>query len=285
MKIDIKTKEFLKAINDFRTASRKKTGSVLKQVGKLVVRDAMSLTPPNAKATALADEKGKIQWAKQKKIGENAIVGDLLGKNGKGGVFRVRKMSTFKKAEKWQQTLGKDMAGMQHAIWATKDGRVFGVEHNLYQPDASISTMRAHHNKYRNSRGRVSQAGREDLQIGRHVFLDKMFITKQRFNAYMKYLKKRIGKGKGGWNKAATALKTPRPKWIKGHGTRGGRVRVSVDHPIFPSVMVSNEISYMQKHGARNRIMQSAIKSQTENLRRRTQQAIEAAARKAKMKA
>jgi hypothetical protein len=71
---------------------------------------------------------------------------------------------------------------------------VFGVEHNLYQPDASISTMKAHHNKYRNSRGRVSQAGREDLQIGRHVFLDKMFITKQRFNAYMKYLKKRIGK-------------------------------------------------------------------------------------------
>ena len=35
MKIDIETKEFLKAINDFRTASRKKTGSVLKQVGKL----------------------------------------------------------------------------------------------------------------------------------------------------------------------------------------------------------------------------------------------------------
>ena len=127
MKIDIETKEFLKAINDFRTASRKKTGSVLMQVGKLVVRDAMSLTPPNDKDTVFANEKGKIPWAKQKKIGENAIVGDLLGKNGKGGVFRVRKMSTFKKAEKLQQTLGKDMAGMQHAIWATKDGRVFGV--------------------------------------------------------------------------------------------------------------------------------------------------------------
>ena len=35
VRIDIETKEFLKAINDFRTASRKKTGSVLKQVGKL----------------------------------------------------------------------------------------------------------------------------------------------------------------------------------------------------------------------------------------------------------
>ena len=76
----------------------------------------MSLTPPNDQRTAFEDEKGKIQWSKQKKIGENVIVGDLLGKNGKDGVFRVRKMSTFKKAEKLQQTLGKDMAGMQHAI-------------------------------------------------------------------------------------------------------------------------------------------------------------------------
>ena len=44
MKADLEIKEFLKAINEFRTASRKKTGSVLKQVGKLEVRDAMSLT-------------------------------------------------------------------------------------------------------------------------------------------------------------------------------------------------------------------------------------------------
>ena len=71
---------------------------MLKQVGKLEVRDAMSLTPPNDKDMVFANEKGRIPWAKQKKIGENAIVGDLLGKNGKGGVFRVRKMSTFKKA-------------------------------------------------------------------------------------------------------------------------------------------------------------------------------------------
>ncbi len=151
--------------------------------------------------------------------------------------------------------------------------------------DASISTMRAHHHKYRGANGRVSKAGRQDLQIGRHVFLDKMFITKGRFNAYMKHMKKRIGRGLSGWNKAAAALKAPRPKWVKGHGTSGGRVRVSVDHPIYPTLMVSNEISYMQKHGARNRIMQAAIKNQTKNLIRRTQQAIEAAARKSKMKA
>jgi|GEM_PF-4607159 len=43
MKAELDIKPFLKAINEFRTASRKKTDTVLKQVGKLEVRDAMSL--------------------------------------------------------------------------------------------------------------------------------------------------------------------------------------------------------------------------------------------------
>ena len=49
-------------------------------VGKLVVRDPMSLTPPNDKDTVFANEKGKIPWAKQKKLGENASSGDELRK-------------------------------------------------------------------------------------------------------------------------------------------------------------------------------------------------------------
>ena len=197
MKAELDIKPFLKAINEFRTASRKKTGTVLKQVGKLVVRDAMSLTPPNSTKSAFV-KKGKPSWAVHKKMGEGAIVNDLLGKEDRGGVFRVRKSATFAKARKWQEQLGKDMAGMQHSFWATKDGRVFGVEKNLYQPDASIGTMKKHHQKYRGTDGRVSSAGRKDLVIGRHVFMDKMFVTSGRFNAYMKFMKKRIGRGKGG---------------------------------------------------------------------------------------
>jgi hypothetical protein len=284
MKAELDIKPFLKAINEFRTASRKKTGSVLKQVGKLVVRDAMSLTPPNSTKSAFV-KKGKPAWAVHKKMGEGAIVNDLLGKEGRGGVFRVRKSATFAKARKWQEQLGKDMAGMQHSFWATKDGRVFGVEKNLYQPDASIGTMKKHHNKYRNKRGRVSTAGRKDVQIGRHVFIDKMFVKSGRFNAYFKYLKGRVGMGKGGWNAAATALKVGRPKWIKKHGSSGGRVKVSINHPIYPTIMVANEIRHIQAHGFRNRIMQKAVNSQTKNLKKRTEAAIAHAARKSKLKA
>jgi hypothetical protein len=285
LRVKFETKAFLKAINNFRTATRRKTGSVLKEVGKLVVRDAMSLSPPNSSKSVRANSKGKVAWKVHKDMGEGAIANDLLGKNERGGIFRVRKSGTFKRAEKLQETLGKDMAGMQNAIWATKDGRVFGVEHNLYQPDASISTMKAHHKKYRGANGRVSRAGRDDLQIGRHVFMDKMFVTKQRFNAYMKHLKRQVGKGKGGWNAAARKLKTPYiPKWIKRHGSSGGSVRVSINHPIHPTIMITNSINYMQKHGYKNQIMRKAIKSQTHNLKKRAKAAIEHAARKSKLK-
>ena len=287
MKAELDIKPFLKAIREFRTASRKKTGSVLKQVGKLVVRDAMSLTPPNSSSSAVV-KKGKPAWAVHKKAGEGAIINDLLGKKGDkgmhGGVFRVRKASTFKKAKKWQEKLGKDMAGMQHSFWATKDGRVFGVEKNLYQPGATTSTMKKHHNKYRDKRGRVSTAGRKDVQIGRHVFMDKMFVTPGRYKAYLKYVKGRVGMGKAGWNAAATALKVSRPKWIKRHGLSGGSVKVAINKPIYPTITVVNAIQHIQAHGAKNRVMVKAIKSQTKNLRKRTEAAIAHAARKSKLK-
>jgi hypothetical protein len=149
----------------------------------------MSLTPPNSTESAIV-KKGKPAWAVHKRMGEGAILNDLLGERSEaghhGGVFRVRKSATFNRAKKLEKELGGGMAAMQHAFWATKDGRVFGVEKNLYQPDATIATMNKHHQKYRGKDGRVSQGGREDLQIGRWVFLNKMFVTPGRFNAYMK---------------------------------------------------------------------------------------------------
>jgi len=159
MKAELDIKPFLKAIREFRTATRKKTGAVLKEVGKLVVRDAMSLTPPNSTESAIV-KKGKPAWAVHKKMGEGAILNDLLGERSEaghhGGVFRVRKSATFNRAKKLEKELGGGMAAMQHAFWATKDGRVFGVEKNLYQPDATIATMRKHHQKH-GIRNRIMQ--------------------------------------------------------------------------------------------------------------------------------
>lgn len=81
MNAELEIKPFLKAINGFLTATSRKTGSVLKQVGKLVVRDAMLLRPPNSSSSALV-KKGKPAWAVHKKMGEGAILNDLLGERG-----------------------------------------------------------------------------------------------------------------------------------------------------------------------------------------------------------
>ena len=250
----------------------------------------MSLTPPNDREHVFANDKGNIPWKEQKKIGEKAIIYDLLGTraNNKehGGVFRVRKKTTFTKAKQLQKTLGKEMAGMQHAIWATKEGKVYGVERNLYQPDASIATMRKHHNKYRGTNGRVSRGGREDLTIGRHVFIDKMFVAPAKMKAYLKYLNKRIGQAKAGWNAAANRLKTSKiPKWVKSHGTSGGSVRIDINNFIHPTITIENRVTYAQKHGASIGIVRKALKSQTKNLLVRIEAAMKHAAKKAKLKA
>jgi hypothetical protein len=178
------------------------------------------------------------------------------------------------------------MAGMQHAIWATKEGKVYGVEKNLYQPDASIATMRKHHNKYRGANGRVSRGGREDVTIGRHVFIDKMFVAPVQMTKYMKYLKTRIGQAKAGWNAAANRLKTPKvPKWIKGHGTSGGSVSIDINKFIHPTITIQNKVGYAQKHGAAIGIVRKALKSQTNNLLVRIEKAMKKAADKAKLNA
>tara|TARA_B100001250_G_scaffold409962_1_gene435401 strand:+ start:1153 stop:2049 length:897 start_codon:yes stop_codon:yes gene_type:complete len=287
--LKVQHKLFMRALRKFSEVTRKSSTKVLKDVAKLVVRDAMSLTPPNHKDFVRANDKGNIPWKKQKEMGENAIIYDLLGTRASnkehGGVFRVRKKQTFARAKELQKTLGKDMAGMQHAIWATKEGKVYGVEKNLYQPDASIGTMRKHHYKYRGANGRVSRGGREDVTIGRHVFIDKMFVTPQKMNAYMKYLKKRIGQAKAGWNAAAQRLKTSKiPKWVKMHGTSGGSVRVDLNNYIHPTITIQNKVGYAQKHGAAIGIVRKALKSQTKNLMVRIEAAMKHAARKAKLK-
>jgi len=48
--------------------------------------------------------------------------------------------------------------------------------------------------------------------------------------------------------------------------------------------MVTNSLSYIQKHGVKNKNMQRAVRSQTRNLRKRAEAAIKYAAKKSKLK-
>ena len=61
-------------------------------------------------------------------------------------------------------------------------------------------------------------------------------------------------------------------------------MRVSINHQIHPTIMVTNSLSYIQKHGVKNKNMQRAVRSQTRNLRKRAEAAIKYAAKKSKLK-
>ena len=301
LKIQIDDREFMKALTAFDKVSKKKRADVLRQTAKLVARDCMSFTPPNDKDNFFANKKGKVPWAKQKKIGVGAMLNDTLGKAkhrqnkkgkafsrgaGDGGVFKVASSKTFKNAEKLNRTMGGDWHGMKHALWATKTGRIFGVEKNLYQPDASVGLMARHHNKYRKANtGRVSKGGSFTKDTGRHVFLDKMIVSIKSWNSYFKHLNKRLGRAKAGWLAAASRFKLGGvPKWVKQHGTSEGSVRDNSHDPIFPFVIMENSVPYIKRHDKDIRIVRKAMESQTHNLKVRTEKALEDAARKARLK-
>ena len=87
MRIDIETKEFLKAINDFRTASRKKTGSVLKQVGKLGDVSLLDTTHWASGSSRFWPESGVLDRAAEaRSLGELEVPGQGEGWPGKRGV-------------------------------------------------------------------------------------------------------------------------------------------------------------------------------------------------------
>lgn len=293
--------EFRNALTAFDKVSKKGRAEVLQQTAKLVARDCMSFTPPNDSDNFFANKKGKIPWAKQKKIGVGAVLNDTLGKAkhrqekkgkafsrgaGDGGIFKVAGSKTFKRAEELDRTMGGDWHGMKHALWVTKTGRIFGIEKNLYQPDASVGMMARHHERYRKkSTGRVSKAGSFTRDVGRHVFLDKMLVSIKSWNAYFKHVSKRVGRAKAGWLAAARRFKLKGiPKWVVQHGSGEGGVVDRSRDSIFPYVILDNSVPYLGKHDKEMRIVKKAVESQTKNLKARTEKALEHAARKARLK-
>lgn len=289
-KLDVDDRAFQQALNKFETVSRKNRWVVLKEEAKLVVRNLMAITPPSRNASFTLSEKGKVDWKSQKKMGQGALLNDTLGKSGanggrQGGVFMVRGAKTFRRAEQLNKQMGGDWGGMKHALWRTKTGKVLGVEKKLYNPDATIATMSRHHKKYRNARGRVSKGGQRDLTIGRHVFIDKMVVSKKAWKSYFSYLTKRLGRAKAGWLRAAYSLNfKDAPKWVANHGQREGRVKMQGGKRLYQFIELANRVPYIKRQNNEMQMVNRALRMQASNLLKKTKLAQEAAAKKAGFK-
>lgn len=275
MTFTLDTSEFSRAASSLRAATRKDARMILKQQGRLAVRDAVKMTPPFR--TGGQNEPFNVQ----RKMGEAAIRMELIGGRGDStgsaryaGIFTLIEpwMNKFKvkrrRGKKSKATVTKTVR-----LFITKKGRVYGVDRELYRPNASISEMDAHHQKYRSTRtGKVTQAGARTRDVGRWRFIEKMAVNGSRFRAYLRHVFAKVGKAKAGWPITQSGNKVPR--WIMRHAT-GGIWIDATNHPTQPSITFGNNVQYIQGSGAELRIMQRVFANRIYNMKAVTEKALQ----------
>jgi hypothetical protein len=140
-------------------------------------------------------------------------------------------------------------------IFRTQTGAVFGIEKELYRRNAGISEMNQHHLKYRSeTTGRVSRAGSYTHDIGRWKFIDKMFVGKASYNAYVKFVAASVGSLKSGWAVATTRFKGAKklPLWILAHGNDNGSVTDAMKENGDGHILFTNETPYASRWASIN---------------------------------
>jgi hypothetical protein len=277
-KLEIETENFRKAFFKFQSTSRKSIADNLKQQGKLLLIDLVHRTPP-------FDFAGKLSGKAAQKRGENAIAGDQFGgRTVNVGGFRAKTRGFFivsdaildapisnakkKRSGNWWDS---DMDKIV-SMFTDKKGRVYGVEKQLYRPNATVAEMVAHRNRYRSkATGQMSKAGLRTRNVGRRVFIDRMVVKKSAADKFLKFLYKQVGYMAAGWAKAATQLGGAGkiPAWIKRHDAPGhGAVEIRGDDV---QLVISNKNVYPALQGIVERRAVSALKNRVWAMTNRTE--------------
>ena len=203
------------------------------------VRDIVNITPPSM---GKADKESKQR-------GEAAIVRDLLGIRGEGqrrinAVFIVISDEVLAKATAKENYV---------RLFATKDGVVFGVEPDLYHPNASTAEMHIWHLSNRDG-GKITSSGSVTRDDGRLKIFQRMVVSASAFERYKKFIFKEVGMLAGGFNDAAAKLGVSLPAWIKRHGTGRGVCQVKTGPNSF-SIKITNSVKYAGANDLKRRMI------------------------------
>jgi hypothetical protein len=181
---------------------------------------------------------------KARETGEKAITGDLIGRKRRVGIFgAIGPAMTEAGGYSWYKT------GDNVRLFVGKDGFAYGTEKTMFRPDASTSEMRAFHKK-NFVNGKASSAGSYTRNIGRWKFLDKMFVSKETLDDYIKSTIKKVGIAKAGWANCALQLKKINkgkltadiPPWVIRHTAdfKNGKTEDLTSDPKNPRVIMTN---------------------------------------------
>lgn len=182
------------------------TGRVLRVEGRRLINDIVSLTPPTGGQSRVSQF--VTIDVNSRKQGELAVAKDLAN------IFEVLSDSTYAYVRRTNK------AQFPRAISVWQNGsnkRVIDIDHL----GTSIDEMRAFHRRMRSratGRTPILRRHRED-GLGRWKAYERMVVSKSMLEAYKREVKRDVGKMKGGWAAAASALGVSLPRWISRHAS------------------------------------------------------------------
>lgn len=240
----IRVEEFRTQVSRLVTLTGRDAGEVVKSEGRLLVQDAMRMTPPFANAPSTESLNA------QRKTGEKAVERDI------NKVFA--KLKSLKVRDK---RIRKDLA---RAIRKRDFARVKIILKYMKLPveDAMREADPAVHEHKRDRRGRV-QRNKNKVWI----------LNEPSLNRIIREKKKHVGKAKAGWAAAARGLGVKLPNWITRHSSPGA-FKDNTKDPKQPSITIGNLVGYIQAAGSDLRIMQRAIQNRTRNLKAKLEKII-----------
>lgn len=221
---------------------------LMTRASKGIVKTLFPITPPGSR-----------------EAGEKAIRRDI------NRIFTGLDSDLISQAE----TMG---SGDNVRLFTTKDGRIFGVERALFRPGASMEAMYDHHQRYWKN-GRMTKAGSFTRNIGRWRFVDKMVVSKEALESFIRYQSEKSGTLAAGWVPAARKFGVPVPSWIRGKSGNGSAEFIVGADVI--TVRIENGVSYASSMGQLQRLVQKATEYEVNKMERQMPYIMQSAARRA----
>lgn len=157
--------------------------------------------------------------ATQKKQGEAAVYGDIMGTRKSGALYQVYVESDQKP---------KHIPGMQAYSLKAKSGVVYFVDEKALDSNPSSRSIKDRHHSFRNSRGRVRAPAVAYRMHGGARVVETPTVPKDRLLAYVATVQARVGRAKASWLLAYEYFKLKAgmnlltwnaPSWIQRHRT------------------------------------------------------------------
>ncbi|PTY03338.1 hypothetical protein DB346_05510 [Verrucomicrobia bacterium LW23] len=242
------TRAFEKALLALYGATWRDLSELLKEMAKGFIKQVVLITPPGG---------GGVTGPAARRRGAAHVATDV------NRVFRELRHEKWHSPEIKKAIRERDLARLREIVPHIPEFAGMQVE---------LEPNPAYHRAARNSRGVVPQGTRQRVLV-----LDGL-------KKYIKIEQARVGKLASGWNAAAEKLGVNLPAWVTRHGAGRGSIVLELREPSL-TIRITNAVRYAQHISDLQRRIQWALDRQASGTEKRVAKILEAAARKASLKA